>query len=64
MTKEAIEIVYNFHSYLLEIANNELTASGHGPWRKALSHSWLVSFANEYRENEISRGRKGFDFFP
>lgn len=64
MTKEAIEIVYKFHSYLLGIINYELRASGYGPWRKALSPWWLVDFADEYRQDEISRGRKGFDFFP
>ncbi|KAI0699492.1 hypothetical protein C8T65DRAFT_812518 [Cerioporus squamosus] len=65
LTKEAVEIIYNFHSYLLDIADHELAVNGRGPWRKALSPEWLKSFADEYRQEEISReGRKGFDFFP
>lgn len=65
MTKEAIEIIYNFHSYLLDIVNLELATNGRRPWRKPLSPEWLKSFADDYRQEEISReGRKGFDFFP
>lgn len=64
LTKEAIEIVYNFHSYLLDRADPENAESGHGAFGQPLNAEWLRSFADDYREDETSRGRKGFDFFP
>ncbi|EIW52895.1 uncharacterized protein TRAVEDRAFT_53328 [Trametes versicolor FP-101664 SS1] len=64
LTKEAIEIVYNFHSYLLDRADPENAESGHGAFGQPLNPEWLRSFADDYREDETSRGRKGFDFFP
>ena len=65
LTKEAIEIVYNYHSHLLDIADGDLIERGNGPWRHAPSPERLRRFADEYRQEEISReGRKGFDYFP
>ena len=65
LTKEAIEIVYNYHDHLLDMADPDLIEYGNGPWQEAPSPESLRVFADEYREEEISReGRKGFDFFP
>ncbi|KAI0329505.1 hypothetical protein GY45DRAFT_865256 [Cubamyces sp. BRFM 1775] len=63
LTLEAVEIVYNFHSHLLKTygVNSEETGMN---WEQPLSPEWLRSFADEYREQEIERGRKGFGFFP
>ncbi|OJT09249.1 hypothetical protein TRAPUB_14324 [Trametes pubescens] len=65
LTKEALEIVYNFHSHLLDLADPDNAASGHGAFGRPLTPEWLRSFADDYREDETNRGgRKGFDFFP
>ncbi len=65
LTKEAIEIVYNYHSHLLDIADSELIPLGNGPWSRRPSPRSLQTFADEYRQEEIAReDRKGFDYFP
>ncbi|KAI0641801.1 hypothetical protein C8Q79DRAFT_918876 [Trametes meyenii] len=65
LTREAIEIVYNFHSHLLDLADPALAVNGRSPFGEPLTPQWLRSFADEYCEEEIRReGRKGFDYFP
>ncbi|KAI0357079.1 hypothetical protein OH77DRAFT_127127 [Trametes cingulata] len=50
LTKEAIEIVYNFHSYLLDLAGEpDNEAGGRGVFGRPLTPEWMVSFADEYR---------------
>ncbi|KAH9849105.1 hypothetical protein C2E23DRAFT_888497 [Lenzites betulinus] len=64
LTKEAIEIVYKFHSYLLDVADPDF-AERHGEaFPQPLSPEWLRSWVDDFREDEKSRGRKGPDYFP
>ena len=64
MTKEAIEIVYKFHSHLLGEIDDDRRGKPHPCWLKPLGPEWLREFADEYRKKQIAEGRAGFDFFP
>ncbi|KAH9895735.1 hypothetical protein C8Q73DRAFT_448816 [Cubamyces lactineus] len=63
LTLEAIEIIYNFHDHLLDTIDDDRFETGMN-WKRPLSPEWLRSFADEYREDQIERGRKGSGFFP
>ena len=58
LTKEAIEIVYNYHSHLLDMADPDFIPLGNGPWSRRPSPRSLKTFADEYREEIQREGRQ------